>query len=55
MKRINNWLSPKCEPRISRAHGKGIFAFKKIKDSKIHSKQNTKLIVFRKKELVRDV
>jgi SET domain-containing protein len=29
-KRINNWLSPKLEPRNSEKHGKGIFAIQDI-------------------------
>ena len=35
MKRVNNWLSPKCEARFSKTHGRGVFAKEKIKKDEI--------------------
>jgi len=34
-KKINNWLSPKIEPRKSKKHGRGEFAFENIKKGEL--------------------
>lgn len=35
MKRVNNWLSSKVEPRESEKHGRGVFALKNISKNEV--------------------